>query len=203
VQGSCRGGWKAARKSLSKEDRGTARVEKRLAKGKKLEQIKRYQRLMEAAEDKGQQLLYIGKVAQLVYGFIAKPEQAEALWWLIFEKRDLLLVAKTSFGKSLILQLLPCLIGDSIVLILLPLNAISAEQMEKIQTLAGAQPIQLTANNNNNHTLAAMRSGYYSYILVSPEIACSKRFRESVLSDSKLRNRVKAVMVDEVHLVVD
>ena len=203
AQGSRKGGWKAARKSLSKEERMSARVEKRIAKDKKLEQIKRYQRLMEATKDKNQQLSYIRKVAQLVYDFIPKREQAEALWWLIFEKKDLLLVAKTSFGKSLILQLLPCLIRDSIVLILLPLNAIGAEQMEKIQTLPGAQPIHLTADNNNNQTLAAVRSGYYSHILVSPEIACSKYFRESVLSDSKFRSRVKAVMVDEVHLVVD
>lgn len=150
-----------------------------------------------------QQLLYIWKVAQLVYGFLPKPEQAEALWWLLFEKKDLLLVAKTSFGKSLILQLLPCLIRDAIVLILLPLNAIGAEQMEKIQTLPGARPLHLTADNNNNQRLAFVRSGYYSHILVSPEIACSQHFRQSVLSDSRFRNRIKAVMIDEVHLVVD
>jgi superfamily II DNA helicase RecQ len=198
--GSRRGGWKAARKSLSKDERRVARVEK---KDKTLEQLRRYKGLLEAAEDKNQQLSYIGKVTQLVYGFLPKPEQAEALWWLISEKKDLLLVAKTSFGKSLILQLLSCLIRDAIVLILLPLNAIGVEQMEKIQTLPGAQPIHLTANNNNNQTLAVVRKGYYSHILLSPEIACSQRFREAVLSDSKLRSRIKAVMVDEVHLVVD
>lgn len=203
ARGSRKGGWKAAKKSLSREERRTVRVEKRVAKDKRLDQIKRYQGLMEAATEKSQQLLYIGKVTKLVYGFDPKPEQAEALWWLIFEKKDLLLVAKTSFGKSLILQLLPCLVRDAIVLVLLPLNAIGAEQMEKIKTLPGAQPIHLTANNNNNQTLAAVRNGDYSHILVSPEIACSQRFRESVLSDSKLRSRIKAVMVDEVHLVVD
>jgi superfamily II DNA or RNA helicase len=201
--GSRKGGWKAARKSLSKEERRVARVEKREAKDKRLAQIKRYRHLIEATTDKNQQLLYIGKVTELVYGFLPKPEQAEALWWLIVEKKDLLLVAKTSFGKSLILQLLPCLIQGAIALILLPLNAIGAEQMERIQTLPGARPIHLTANNNNNQTLIDVRSGYYSHILVSPEIACSQRFRESVLSDSKLRSRIKAVMVDEVHLVVD
>jgi len=51
---------------------------------------------MEATTDKNQQLLYIGKVTELLYGFPPKPEQAEALWWLIVEKKDLLLVAKIS-----------------------------------------------------------------------------------------------------------
>ena len=115
AQGSRKVGWKAARKSLSKEERRVARVEKREAKNKRLAQIKRYRHLMEATTDKNQQLLYIGKVTELVYGFPPKPEQ---LWWLIVEKKDLLLVAKTSFGKSLILQLLPCLIQGAIALII-------------------------------------------------------------------------------------
>jgi hypothetical protein len=67
-----------------------------------------------------------------MYDFLPTPEQAEALWWLAFQKEDLLLVAKTSFGKSLILQLLSCLIRD----------AIGAEQVEKIRTL----PTRHTAN---------------------------------------------------------
>jgi hypothetical protein len=37
--------------------------------------------------------------------------------------------------------------------------------------MPGARPIHLTANNNNNQTLIDVRSGYYSHILVSPEIA--------------------------------
>jgi hypothetical protein len=119
AQGSRGGGWKAARKSLSKEERRAVQVEKRAGKDKRLEQINRYRGSLEAAKDKDQQLLYIGKVTQLMYGFLPKPE---ALWWLAFQKKDLLLVAKTSFGKSLILQLLSYLIRD----------AIGAEQVEKI-----------------------------------------------------------------------
>jgi len=48
AQGSRRGGWKAARKSLSKEERRAARVEKRAGKDKRLEQINRYKGLLEA-----------------------------------------------------------------------------------------------------------------------------------------------------------
>ena len=66
-----RRGWKAARKSLSKDERRVARTEK---KDKTLEKIRRYKSLLEAAEDRNQQLAYIGKVTQLVYGFLPKPE---------------------------------------------------------------------------------------------------------------------------------
>ena len=51
-------------------------------------------------------------------------EQLEALRVLIFKWQDLMLVAKTSFGKSIIIQTLPCLIPNTVVIIIFPLNAI-------------------------------------------------------------------------------
>ena len=54
---------------------------------------------------------------------------------LIFERRDLMLVAKTSFGKSMIMQALPCLIPNAVVIIVLPLNVIGSEQIKKIAKL--------------------------------------------------------------------
>jgi superfamily II DNA helicase RecQ len=202
-QASRRGGWNATRKSLSTDERRAERIKKRATADKRLEKLKRYQHLITTSAEKNEQLKHIGKVVELAYGFHAKPEQLGALWWLLFKKRDLLLVAKTSFGKSVILQLFPCLIPDAVALILLPLNAIGTEQFKKIQTLPGARPIHLTAQNNNAQVLADIRCGLYTHILLSPEIARSRKFRKSVLSNQKLRERIKAVMVDEVHLVVD
>jgi hypothetical protein len=121
------------------------RIMKKATEDKKPDKLKRYQRLIMNSTEESEQLKYIGKVVKLAYGFDAKPEQ---LRWLLFEKRDLLLIAKTSFGKSVILQLFPCLTPDAIALILLPLNAIGAEQFKKIQTFPAARPIHLNAQNN-------------------------------------------------------
>jgi hypothetical protein len=46
---------------------------------------------------------------------------------LIFERRDLMLVAKTSFSKSMIIQALLCLVPNIVVIIVLPLNVIGLE----------------------------------------------------------------------------
>jgi hypothetical protein len=132
AQASCRGGWNATRKSLSADERRAERIKKRATADKRLEKLKRYQHLITTSVGNDEQLKYIGKIVELAYGFHAKPEQLDALRWLLFKKRDLLLVAKTSFGKSVILQLFPCLIPDAVALILLPLNAIRAEQFKKI-----------------------------------------------------------------------
>ena len=54
---------------------------------------------------------------------------------MLFKKRDLILVTKTSFGKSLIVQILLCLVPQSIILIVLPLVALGSEQEEEIRSL--------------------------------------------------------------------
>lgn len=155
--------------------------------------MKRLQRMIWTSKRQGQQLGYIEKAVELAYGFTAKPEQLEAIRWLLFEKKDLLLVAKTSFGKSVILQLLPCLIPDASILILIPLNAIGAEQEARIQSLPTTRPIHLNMKNNNVQTLNDIRRGLYTHILISPEIACSKKFhryafRFILSSSGKSRN---------------
>jgi superfamily II DNA helicase RecQ len=146
---------------------------------------------------------YIGRAIKIAFGFNGKKEQIEVLWQLLFQKQDTILVAQTSFGKSLIFQILPLLVSGGMIVIILPLNAIGKDQWTKIRELPGAYPIMLCAENNNNTTLAGIRNGIYTHVLVSPEIACSKRFGEIVLNDPKFKSKVAAVTVDEVHLVID
>ena len=62
-----------------------------------------------------------------IYPYRGRPEQLEALRVLIFERRDLMLVAKTSFGKSMVMQALPCLVPNAVIIIVLLLNVIRLE----------------------------------------------------------------------------
>ena len=70
------------------------------------------------------QLSKLGEAIAYIYPHSGRPEQLEALRWLIFKRKDMILVAKTSFGRSIIMQVMPCLVRSLIVLIILPLNAI-------------------------------------------------------------------------------
>ena len=97
------------------------------------------------------------------------------LWSLLVEREDRIFVAKTGYGKSVVPQLLPLIIKNSIVIILLPLNALDAEQLEDIEKPL-AKPFWLHAGNNNPSTLQRIRAGIYTHILLSPEIACSIKF---------------------------
>ena len=72
----------------------------------------------------------IKEAVEVVFGFQGKPEQVESIWSLLVEREDRIFVAKTGYGKSVVPQLLPLIIKNSIVVILLPLNALGAEQLE-------------------------------------------------------------------------
>jgi hypothetical protein len=67
------------------------------------------------------------------FGFELREDQWQALSHFVWEKRDLVLVAKTSFGKSLLFQIAPLLLrrGDvhsGIILCLMPLNLLISQQ---------------------------------------------------------------------------
>jgi hypothetical protein len=72
-----------------------------------------------------------------------------------------------------------------------------------IAKLPLAKPIWLHADNNDDLMLKRIKAGLYTHILLSPEIACSLKFYEQVLSSTWFRKRIKAVVIDEIHLVVD
>jgi superfamily II DNA or RNA helicase len=69
--------------------------------------------------------------------------QVRALRLLIFSKRDVLLIAATGFGKSLILHAYTVLTAK-ITLHLIPLSKLGEEQVADIQQLPGAKPCFLT-----------------------------------------------------------
>jgi hypothetical protein len=116
--------------SLSKE-----RDEHRLESSQKGHVLRELQDQIRAASGKVEQLNGIRKAVELAFGFTAKLELVDLLWSLVFDREDRILVAKTGYGKSAVPQLLPLLTRSSIVIVLLLLNALGAEQLADIQRL--------------------------------------------------------------------
>jgi len=137
-----------------------------------------------------------------IYPFEPRPQQLEALRVVIFEQRDLLLVAKTSFGKSIVLQAVSILVPQSVTIIVLPLNAIGTEQMQKISCLPLAKPVHVWERTISAALLSDIRQGVYTHILISPELLATPALHE-VLIDIHFRSHVALVVVDEVHLLSD
>jgi len=90
-------------------------------------------------ESKARHLSKVDKAIAFLYPYYGRAEQLEALRWLLFKKKDIILIAKTLFGKSMIMQAMPCLVWALVVIIILPLNAIGVEQKVKIEELPGTR----------------------------------------------------------------
>ena len=142
------------------------------------------------------------ELGRIVFGFTLHDAQADAICTLFYEKIDLLLLAKTGFGKSLIFQLLPFMIATpGVVLILMPLKLLQAEQSGLINQIPQGKGIVLNGENNTRNVLAGIANGGYTHVFTSPEIALSKKFKSSVLDQSSFTNRLCLLAIDNIHLV--
>jgi superfamily II DNA helicase RecQ len=63
-----------------------------------------------------------------LFGFEPREEQVEAITTLAIAQEDLILIARTGWGKSLIFQALPVLRGG-ICLMIMPLNLLEEDQV--------------------------------------------------------------------------
>jgi len=104
-----------------------------------------------------------------LFGFEPKNKQVEAIRHLLYDKRDLIrdliLIAKTGFGKSIIFQALPLIEEESkqASLILMPLNLLQEEQAEKLKTIPGAKPFILNGDTNTRKNRHEIGAGAYTH----------------------------------------
>lgn len=72
------------------------------------------------------------------FGVVAKAEQVDAIKALVFEQQDVILVARTGFGKSIVFQATPLMfLPAKVALIIMPLKALEEEQGAKLQLISG------------------------------------------------------------------
>jgi superfamily II DNA helicase RecQ len=127
------------------------------------------------------------------------PEQVRALRRLIFGKGDTLLVARTGFGKSIIFHAFSVLTGK-ITLQIIPLSKLGDEQLDDIRKLSGSNPCLITFENKRQERdlIAKVKQGIYTHVLLGPEQASSKAFREA-LKSVELQAQIGLVAIDECH----
>lgn len=142
------------------------------------------------------------EIGLIVFGFTLHEAQIDAICTLFYDQRDLLLLAKTGFGKSLIFQLLPFMPpATGVVLVLMPLKLLQAEQSALINKIPRGKAIVLNGENNQKDVQLGIARGDYSHVFTSPEIALSKKFKKNVLDHSQFTDRLCLLAVDEIHLV--
>ena len=151
-------------------------------------------------QDPALQKQYICTALHKLYGFEPRPGQIEGVWQTIFACRDLILIAKTSFGKSVLLQAPSAIVPNSTSLLILPLDKIGEEQYEKIARFPQARPCLLKRDTVTSALLEDVKAGKYTHVLLGPEQALSQEFRK-VIRDPHFQKRLVMVAIDEAHLI--
>ena len=139
---------------------------------------------------------------QELHGFVPRDEQVKAIDTLINARQDLILIAKTGWGKSLIFQSVPCLIKNSICLMIIPLNLLEEDQAQCMRELKGCKPCVLNGETNSAALRSDIQSGLYTHVLTSPDIALGDAF-QPVLQHPSFQSRLALIAIDEMHVVAD
>lgn len=110
-------------------------------------------------------------IGLIVFSFTLRDAQVEAIQTLFYKQRDLLLLVKTGFGKSLIFQLIPFILDlTDIVIILMPLKLLQAEQNAMINCILNGKAIALTGENNLKAVQQAIATEGYTYVFQAPKL---------------------------------
>ncbi|OJD25633.1 hypothetical protein ACJ73_03005 [Blastomyces percursus] len=129
------------------------------------------------------------RVSEL-FGFKPRKEQLDCLQ-VLKAKKDLILLAKTGFGKSVIFQAMPMLdphcTGTCIVI--MSLIALQDDQAASINKRGGRwKACVLNATTKTPELLHKIRKGMYTHILLGAEVAVAKDFAQ-VLKDPVFRRK--------------
>jgi superfamily II DNA helicase RecQ len=129
-------------------------------------------------------------------------EQVRTLRRLIFGHSDVLLIARTGFGKSLIFHAYSIL-TRKITLQLIPLTKLGDEQLGDIRHFDAARPCLINAKTKSEEKDIVLKvaTGDYTHVLLGPEQASSRSFRR-ILKETALQARIGLVAIDECHLIM-
>ena len=89
-----------------------------------------------------------------------------------------------------------------VIIIILLLNAIGAEQKAKIKELSRIRPVYIFTKIISIRLLREIRIRVYTHILISLEILVSKRFYKTLINLT-FYTHVSLVVINKVHFIVN
>ena len=141
------------------------------------------------------------------------------------EKKDVVAVLPTGFGKSLVYQIMPPFADfmdsgfrptetNSIVLVILPLNALIRDQVTKVREcglkacILKADRVALDGEDDDGEQVSLSEPlqnlKNFQLIFAHPEaLVDENKAIMKLLKWTELQRRMYAIVVDEAHLVVD
>lgn len=142
-----------------------------------------------------------------VFGFDSLNKHQEKALRFVFEsKSDVFVNLPTAFGKSVVFQALPIVYScvdptgeKNIVLVVSPLINLMKDQVSRLNS-RGISAISLSEISSELE-IRAVENGGYSIVYGSPESRLGETKWRKMLSSDIYQNSVRAVTVDEAHVI--
>ena len=97
---------------------------------------------------------------------------------------------------------MPCLLRALVVIIVLPLNAISIEQKVKIKELPRIRPVHVYKEIISKRLLGEIRIRVYTHILILLELLARKKLYK-ILTYPTFHAYISLVVINKVHLIAN
>lgn len=116
----------------------------------------------------------------------------------ILNKHDAMIIAPTSYGKSVIYQIPAVIQKKKLIVVIEPLLALIHDQTDKLQNLGvSAAYLDSTQTGEERHfVMEALRKGNVQILYMAPE-----RLETNILSQIEEKNEIGIVVVDECHCI--
>src|SRR6266487_5808563 len=144
------------------------------------------------------QIILLDYIIYKLYSYTDKSDQLKELHQLIFEQKNLLLIAKTSYNKSMLFQTSVIIQNSDIILLILSLNTIDEKQLTKIKLMSSTKSILLNHATVNKQVLQNIKNEKHTYIFLDSEITLRLKF-QSILTDLTFKLKMIMMTVNKIH----
>lgn len=116
----------------------------------------------------------------------------------ILDRHDTLVIAPTSYGKSLLYQIPAVIQEDAMTIVIEPLLALIHDQVQKLQNLgiSAAYLDSTLSGSEQDAVIKNLRDGEVQILYIAPE-----RLETGILSKIEKKNKIGMIIVDECHCV--
>ena len=142
-----------------------------------------------------------------------KECQYEAVKAVVVDEKDTLCVLPTGYGKSLVYQLLPFVFdaymgrqnaATNCVIVISPLNALMVDQITKLKRHMDVSVLKVNVETKHSDIVSIYHqiARPSQIIFAHPEALLEdKKIFQKILKSRAYQDSVKAVVIDEAHLV--
>ncbi|OTB19485.1 hypothetical protein K445DRAFT_42905, partial [Daldinia sp. EC12] len=125
--------------------------------------------------------------------------QVEAIKRIVFRHGDVILVAWTGYGKTLVFQTVSLIMKEYVTIQICPLTRLGQNQHDALIGVPGLRPL-LIADETQKSMWCEVAQGKYTHVILGPEQATQDRFY-TLFRDSAFNQRLAMVAIDELHMV--